>query len=81
MEWYQELFDIESRAKSLSNEERLAVRQSESKAIWDAMRAELDTVDERTEQVVLPKSDLRKALNYLRNHWTCFASAGNGVSG
>ena len=21
-------------------------------------------------QVVLPKSDLRKALNYLRNHWT-----------
>ncbi|MCA9212443.1 MAG: IS66 family transposase [Planctomycetales bacterium] len=70
MEWYQELFDIESRAKLLSDEERLAVRQSESKEIWDAMRAELDTIDERTEQVVLPKSDLRKALNYLRNHWT-----------
>ena len=34
------------------------------------MRTELDTIDDRTEQVVLPKSDLRKALNYLRNHWT-----------
>ncbi len=33
------------------------------------MRAELDAVDDRTEQVVLPKSDLRKALNYVRNHW------------
>ena len=34
------------------------------------MRTELETIDDRTEQVVLPKSDLRKALNYLRNHWT-----------
>ena len=33
------------------------------------MRAELDSIDDRTEQVVLPKSDLRKALNYLGNHW------------
>jgi len=34
------------------------------------MRTELDTIDDRTVQVVLPKSDLRKALNYTRNHWT-----------
>lgn len=34
------------------------------------MRAELDAVDDRTEQVVLPKSDMRKGLNYLRNHWS-----------
>ena len=33
------------------------------------MRTELDSVDDRIEQVVLPKSDLRKSLNYLRNHW------------
>lgn len=33
------------------------------------MRAELTSIDDRTEQVVLPKSDFRKALNYLRNHW------------
>jgi hypothetical protein len=48
----------------------LSLRQSESQAIWDAMRTELDAIDDRIEQVVLPKSDLRKALNYLRNHWT-----------
>ena len=70
MRWYQELFDIETRAKVLSDEERLLLRQSESKITWDAMRAELDAIDDRTEQVVLPKSDLRKALNYTRNHWT-----------
>ncbi|MCA9214995.1 MAG: transposase, partial [Planctomycetales bacterium] len=46
------------------------LRQTESQAIWDAMRTELDSIDDRTEQVVLPKSELRKALNYLRNHWT-----------
>jgi transposase len=68
--WYQSLFDIETRGKVLSEEERRKLRQTEAKAIWDAMRKELDTVDDRTEQVVLPKSDLRKALNYLGNHWT-----------
>ena len=70
LKWYQSLFDIETRAKVLSQEERLKLRQTESKAIWDAMREELDTIDDRTEQVVLPKSELRKALNYLSNHWT-----------
>jgi len=70
MNWFQELFDIETRGKLLSDEERLLLRQSESRAIWDLMRTELDTIDDRTEQVVLPKSELRKALNYLRNHWT-----------
>jgi transposase len=69
MDWYQELSDIETRAKLLTSEERQLLRQSESQAIWEAMRAELDTIDQRSEQVVLPKSDLRKALNYLRNHW------------
>ena len=70
LEWYQALFDIESRAQSMSDEERFKLRQSESQAIWQAMRAELDAIDHRTEQVVLPKSELRQALNYLRNHWT-----------
>jgi transposase len=70
MNWFQELFDIESKAKPMSDDERVLLRQSESKAIWDEMRTELDTIDDRTVQVVLPKSDLRKALNYLKNHWT-----------
>ena len=33
MKWFQELFDMETRAKLLSPEERLTVRQSEAKAI------------------------------------------------
>lgn len=70
MNWFQELFDIEDRAKSLSSDDKLALRQTKSQAIWNTMRTELDSIDDRTEQVVLPKSDLRKALNYLRNHWT-----------
>lgn len=70
MAWYQSLFDIEVRGKSLSDDERLRLRQSESREIWDAMRAEIVAIDRRTAQVVLPKSDLRKALNYLNNHWT-----------
>lgn len=70
LNWYQSLFDIETRAKHLGDEERLKLRQAESKAIWQTMREELDAIDRRTQQVVLPKSDLRKALNYLRNHWT-----------
>jgi len=70
MNWYQELYDVETRAKLLSNDERVMLRQSEAEPVWKLMRAELDSIDARTEQVVLPKSDLRKALNYLRNHWT-----------
>ena len=70
MQWYQDLFDIETEAKTLSDEQRTALRHAKAKPIWDLMRAELDSVDDRTEQVVLPKSDLRKALNYARNHWT-----------
>lgn len=69
LDWYQQLFDIETRAKQLSEEARLELRQTEAKAIWDMMRAELDGIDQRTQQVVLPKSDLRKALNYMNNHW------------
>jgi hypothetical protein len=34
------------------------------------MRAELDGIGDRTQHVVLPKSELRKALNYLSTHWT-----------
>lgn len=70
LKWYQKLFDMEARAKVMSDAERLALRQSDAQAIWNLMRHELDTADNRAEQVVLPKSELRKALNYLRNHWS-----------
>ncbi len=71
MEWFQELYDLESEAKegSLAGEALLSFRRAGAKPVWALMRAELDSIDDRTEQVVLPKSELRKALNYLRNHW------------
>jgi transposase len=72
MDWFQELYDVESQAKedSLAGEALVSFRRCMAKPVWDQMRGELDSIDDRTEQVVLPKSDLRKALNYLRNHWT-----------
>jgi transposase len=71
MNWYVELYDIESEAQeqSLAGDALVAFRHSRARPFWAQMRAELDAIDDRTEQVVLPKSDMRKALNYLRNHW------------
>jgi hypothetical protein len=70
MKWLQDLYDLETQARTMSAEERLKLRQSKSRAIWDLMAAELKSIDARTKQVVLPKSELRKALNYTRNHWS-----------
>ncbi len=69
MHWFQRLYDVETEAKSLSPEERLKLRQSKSRPIWDEMETELASINDRTVQVVLPKSELRQALNYTRNHW------------
>ena len=71
MDWFWLLYDLESEAKEqgLTGDALLASRRANQKPIWDQLRAELDSVDDRTEQVVLPKSDVRKALNYVRNHW------------
>jgi len=68
MRWYQELYDIEDRSKPMSSAERLALRQSEAKPIWDAMERWLEEVQQRTANVILPKSDFAKALQYVRNH-------------
>ena len=70
MQWFQKLYDVEAEAKVLSADERQTLRQSKSRAIWDEMESELKSIDDRTAQVVLPKSQLRKALNYTRNHWS-----------
>ncbi len=69
LRWYQQLYDIEDRGKELSVEERLALRQREAKPLWDAMEVWLEAVQLRTTQVILPKSDFGKALQYLRNHF------------
>ena len=68
MRWYQQLYDIEDRGKSLSAEERLRLRQTEAVPIWAAMERWLAEVEQRTTNVILPKSDFAKALQYVRNH-------------
>jgi transposase len=70
MRWYQQLYEIEGRGKSLSTDDRRQLRQQEAKPIWDTMATWLEEVEKRTAQVVLPKSDLAKALQYVRNHYT-----------
>jgi hypothetical protein len=62
----QALYDIETRAKDLTWQDRQALRQRESTAVLAAMWQWLDTVPLRD---VLPKSDFGEALRYIRNHW------------
>jgi hypothetical protein len=63
----QALYDIETRAKEYSTEQRQQLRVRESVPILNAIRKWLDSplVDE-----VLPKSDFGEAIRYIRNHWS-----------
>ena len=63
---FQELYDIEDQAKALSPEDRLALRQSAAVPVWEELEAWLDS---ESATRALPKSQLGKALGYLRNHW------------
>jgi transposase len=69
LRWYQALADVEDRARPMSVEERLELRQDEARPVWTAMEEFLWEMDQRTENVILPKSDLALALQYVRNHW------------
>jgi hypothetical protein len=62
----RQLFDLETRAKLWSADERLALRQSESTRVLERIREYIDSPEIAR---VLPKSDLAAALGYLRNHW------------
>ena len=64
---FQQLYDLEDRAKTWSTTERLALRQSESTAVWKSLGEWLES---QPAADVLPKSKLGEALGYLRNHWT-----------
>ena len=68
--WYQQLYDIEERGRPLAPDERLELRQREARPIWNEIAVWLEEVKERTSNVILPKSDLGKALQYVRNHFT-----------
>lgn len=63
---FQELDDIEDRAKQLTPEDRVRLRQSEALPVWQSMKEWLDAPQD---VAILPKSELGKALGYLRNHW------------
>lgn len=63
---YQQLYDIEDRARMMSAEERLALRQSEAVPVWRSLDEWLKS---KSATDVLPKSKLGEALGYLRNQW------------
>lgn len=68
LEQIQKLYDIEERARDLSDSDRQILRQQESKLIvdqigeWLKLRSELET----------PRSPLRTGVNYLWNRWALF---------
>jgi transposase len=63
---YQELYDIETRGKTLSCAEREALRGAEARPIWQRLR---ELLDGEGASRVLPKEKLADALGYLRNQW------------
>jgi transposase len=63
---YRELYDIEDRGRSLSADERLALRQTEARGVWDRLQALLASP---AAVGLLPKEKMSEALAYLRNHW------------
>ncbi len=65
LEWIQQLYDVEDRARDLMPVERQVLRQLESVPVLDRIEKYLDELSRRT----LPKSALGKAITYARNQW------------
>jgi len=65
--FYQQLYDVEERGKTLDAAARQQLRQREAVPIWNRMRCWLDSdVAKRA----LPRSAIGEALGYLRNQWS-----------
>jgi transposase len=62
----QGLYDVETRAKEMTWQDRQALRERESTIVLDAIQKWLAS---EPLGAVLPKSDFAEALRYLRNHW------------
>lgn len=62
----QALYDIETRGKELSWQDRQALRERESTVVLAGIRRWLDSAPL---SLALPKSDFAEALRYIRNHW------------
>jgi transposase len=63
---YQELYDLEDRAREMTAADRQALREREGRPVWARMRALLDS---EAAARVLPKDKFAEALGYLRNQW------------
>jgi hypothetical protein len=63
--FFQELYDVEDRAREFAPDARQALRQAESKPLLDRLKRWADDGNE----AVLPKSKLGEALGYLLNQW------------
>jgi transposase len=63
---FKELYDIEDRGKQLLPAERLALRQAESRPIWERMR---EYIASDATSNVMPKEPFGQALTYLRNQF------------
>lgn len=64
----QRLYDIEDRARPMSDEDRHRLRQLESRPIVD----EIERWLEERHQREIPKTALLQGVNYLRNRWDAF---------
>jgi transposase len=64
----QKLYDIEDRAREMTDEGRLALRQIESRPIVESIKCWLDERDQQE----LPRSPLREGVNYLNKRWEVF---------
>ncbi len=65
LEWIRQLYDIEDRAVEWPAEARRDLRVREANPVLDKIGVYLAELARRT----LPKSSLRKAVNYARNQW------------
>ena len=65
---FRELFDIEDRYRTSSDEVRLAARLAQSKPIVESFHEWLQAQQARQ----LPKSKLAGAINYMLNRWESF---------
>lgn len=65
----QKLYDIEDRARDMTDSQRRALRQAESRPIVSGIRAWLEDRD----RAELPRSPLRAGVQYLYSRWEAFA--------
>lgn len=62
----QALYDIETRAKKMTWQDREKLRAKESRVVLAAIKKWLDSPIAND---LLPKSDFAEAVRYIRNHW------------